>query len=333
MDVPGVGDERDIGARPPDRGLPKLEIEPDMSIVVLDEDFLPNRRRAMEFRDCVKEGGPKLSIFAFASVEAISRYTVEEVLEVGIDGLWIGYEGTRSGYAKQEGRPVGKLFRERREHGISVLSSMIVGPPYQMDEAIDEELSGLLVLRPTLAQVMIYRPIPGTRIFEQVVREGRLADDLKADPICLAGRLLAPGREMRRAIGDLQRRVHASLGRATLAMRIASTAGVAMAAWTGLNRKLGLFQHPKLIRHTSRMPEESLPARAWRRLTFHLADGPRVEVELRPEATGWVRIAGKLNAAAAEALSERSGPTRGGTALSSRRGELATVAAVFAIYR
>jgi len=349
-----------------------LEVEPDMSIAVLEE-----------FRDCVKESGRTLSIFAFASVKAISQYTVEEILEMGIDGLWIGYEGTRSGYAKQEGRPVGELFRELREHGISVLSSMIVGLPYQTNEVIDEELSGLLALRPTLAQFMIYGPIPGTPFFEQVVREGRLAEELKADPerfwksstgfrsmvkhptmtgaeieaaqercfaedyrrlgpsvyrsletwllgherlkgsdnpslrekaarfaadvrkaypIFLAGRLLAPGREMRRAIGDLQRRVHASLGRATLAERIASVAGVAMAAFTGLTLKLGLFQHPKLIRHTFRMPDESLPAKAWRKLTSRLADGPRVEVELRPESTVWVRVAGKLNAAAAEEL-------------------------------
>jgi hypothetical protein len=230
---------------------------------------------------------------------------------------------------------------------------------------------------------MIYGPIPGTPFFEQVVREGRLADDMKADPesfwksctgfrsmvnhpamtgaeieaaqercfaedyrrlgpsiyrsletwllgheklkgsdnpslrekaarfaadvrkaypIFLAGRLLAPGWEMRRAIGELQRRVHASLGKATIAERIASVAGVAMAAFTGVTLKIGLFQHPRLIRHTFRMPEESLPAKAWRQLTSRLADGPRVEVELRPEATVWVRVAGRLNAAAAEEL-------------------------------
>ena len=56
------------------------EIEPDMSIVVLDEDFLLNRKRAMEFRDCVVKGGRPLSIFVFASVKAISQYTITEIL-------------------------------------------------------------------------------------------------------------------------------------------------------------------------------------------------------------------------------------------------------------
>jgi hypothetical protein len=76
-----------------------------MGIVVLDEDFLLNRRRAMEFRDCVREGGRPLSMFVFSSIKAISQYTVQEILEMGIDGMWIGYEGTRSGYAKQRAPP------------------------------------------------------------------------------------------------------------------------------------------------------------------------------------------------------------------------------------
>jgi anti-anti-sigma regulatory factor len=124
----------------------------------------------------------------------------------------------------------------------------------------------------------------------------------KAYPIFLAGRTLAPGREMRRRIGELQARVHALLGPPTFAERLASVAGLAMAAWTGLTLKLGLFQHPSLVRHSFRMPEESLPARAWRRLTSRPAEGHSVEVELRPESTVWVRVAGRLNAAGAEEL-------------------------------
>lgn len=360
-----------------------LEVEPEMSLAILDEDFLLNRRRAMEFRDCVREGGEALSIFAFASVKAISQYTVTEILEMGIDGLWIGYEGTRSGYAKQAGRPVDELFRELREHGVSVLASMIVGLPYQTPEVIEQELAGLLSLKPTLSQFMIYGPIPGTPFYEEVVREGRLDPEMAADPerfyrsstgfrsmvthaamtaaeieaaqercfaedarrlgpsvyrsletwalgmerlagsadpwlrkkaarfafeirraypVFLAGRLLARGREVRRSIGELQKRVHALLGPPTASERLRSVGALAMAAWTAVTLKLGLFQHPRLVRHTFRTPEESLPSRVWRRVRSRVPDGPLVDVELRPESTVWVRVAGRLNAAGAEEL-------------------------------
>ena len=89
-----------------------LDPDPNMVFSILDEDFLLNKKRAMEFRDCVMKSGKTLSIFVFSSIKAISQYTVEEILEMGIDGFWIGYEGTRSGYAKQQGRPVEEIFTE-----------------------------------------------------------------------------------------------------------------------------------------------------------------------------------------------------------------------------
>ncbi len=359
------------------------EVEPDMSLVILDEDFLLNRQRALEFRECAITAERPLSIFAFASIKAISQYTVTELLEMGIDGLWIGYEGTRSGYAKQSGRPVPELFRELREHGISILASMIVGLPYQTPEIIEEELSGLLALEPSLCQFLIYGPTPGTPFYDQVMSEGRLHQDLVDDretyyrnctgfkamvdhptmtpaeiesaqarcfsedlrrlgpsmfrsieasllgwerlkdsgnatlrrkaerfaadvrrsyPVFLAGRILGRGREARRRIGALEKRAHRALGTPTLAERLSSGIALALAATTGLTLKLGLFQHPKLIRHSFRMPEESLPARVWRRLRGEDETGHRVEVELRSESTVWVSVAGTLNVAGAERL-------------------------------
>ncbi len=158
-----------------------LEVDPGMSIVILDEDFLLNRKRALEFRDCVREGGVPLSVFAFASIRAISQYTITEILEMGIDGVWIGYEGTRSGFAKQSGRPAEEVFREFREHGIGILASMIVGLPYQTPAIIDEELSGLLALKPALSQFLIYGPTPGTPFFERVMSEGLMHRELADD--------------------------------------------------------------------------------------------------------------------------------------------------------
>jgi haloalkane dehalogenase len=321
------------------------ETSPGMSIIILDEDFLLNRKRAMEFRDSVVRSGKPLSIFAFASVRAISQYQVTEILEMGIDGVWIGYEGTRSGYAKQSGRPVEEIFREFREHGIKVLASMIVGFPYQTPEIIEEELAGLLALKPTFTQFMIYGPSPGTPFYQRVVDEGLFHPEVAADPelfcrkgsgfyslvkhptmgpgeiegaqrrcfeedfrrlgpsifrtvetwllgarrlrgssspilrlkseliareirqaypVFLAGRLFGPTPGVRRFIAELERRVHGELGAPTPKERLVSLAVLGLAAWTALTLKLDLFQHPRLIRHTFRMPDESsiVPPRA-----------------------------------------------------------------------
>ena len=153
-----------------------LGMNPDMVFTILDEDFLLNKKRALAFRDCVMRSGKTLSIFAFASVRALSQYTAAEILEMGIDGLWIGYEGTRSGYAKQQGRPVEEILTEFREHGITVLASMIVGFDYQNPEVVAKELKGLMQLKPALAQFLIYGPVPGTPFYERVIQENLLHD-------------------------------------------------------------------------------------------------------------------------------------------------------------
>jgi len=152
------------------------DLNPDLVFLIIDEDFLLNKRRAMEFRECVMKGGRTVSIFAFSSIKAISQYTVEEILEMGIDGFWIGYEGTRSGYAKQQGRPVADILTEFREHGITVLTSMIVGFDYQNREVVARELDDLMKLRPALGQYLIYGPVPGTPFYERIIKDNLLQD-------------------------------------------------------------------------------------------------------------------------------------------------------------
>ena len=106
---------------------------------------------------------------------------MEEILEMGIDGFWIGYEGTRSNYAKQQGRPIQEIIAEFREHGITVLTSMIVGFDYQNKDVVAQELDGLMALKPALAQFLIYGPVPGTPFYERIIKENLLQDIYTGD--------------------------------------------------------------------------------------------------------------------------------------------------------
>jgi hypothetical protein len=155
---------------------------PSMVFTIIDEDFLLDKKRAMQFRDCVLAGGKSVSIFVFSSVRAISQYTMREILEMGIDGMWIGYEGTRSGYSKQSGKPVHELLRELRDNGIIVLTSMIVGFDYQTPEVISRELAGLMQIRPELAQFLIYSPPPGTPFYDRVMSQGLMRPEYVENP-------------------------------------------------------------------------------------------------------------------------------------------------------
>ena len=62
-----------------------LEVDERMSLAILDEDFLLAKDRATRLRELVLQRGTPLSIFAFASVKALSRYTPQELLETGVN--------------------------------------------------------------------------------------------------------------------------------------------------------------------------------------------------------------------------------------------------------
>jgi haloalkane dehalogenase len=141
---------------------------------IVDEDFLADQQRARGFLECVRRSGRHFSIFCFSSIRSLSQYTVQELAEMGIDGLWIGYEGKRPWFAKRAGRDPRELLAELRQHGIFVLASMILGLPYHTEEILLEELEDLLSMEPSFCQFLIYSPIPTTPFFERLQAEGRL---------------------------------------------------------------------------------------------------------------------------------------------------------------
>ncbi len=156
--------------------------DPKIKFTVLDEDFLLNQKRARRFLDLVRSSGEAPpSMFVFGSIKALSQYDIRELLEMGVTGVWIGYEGQRSGYAKQQGRNPAELFREFREYGINILASMIIGFDYQTPEIIEQELRGLMDLHPTFSQILIYGPTPGTPFYDRIQKENRLVPHLQTD--------------------------------------------------------------------------------------------------------------------------------------------------------
>jgi hypothetical protein len=129
-----------------------------------------------------------------------------------------------------------------------------------------------------------------------------------AYPVFLAGKLLGPNATVRRWIGELERRVHAELGRPAMAERAKSVFAVGAALWTGLTLKLDLFQHPKLIRTMYRMPTERWAGfQRWEEFQRKVAiPNLKIQVELRhAKEQVWLRLEGALSSAEAEGLGQR----------------------------
>lgn len=156
--------------------------KPDLeSFCIYDEDLLLNKRRGREFLEAMRKTDLQVDISCFASMKALSMYEISELAEMGISAMWVGFEAQRAGYAKMKSakRTYQQLVDECRQHGISLILSMIIGFDYQTPEIVREELAELIRLRPAIPQFLIYGPSGGTPLLEKMQKEGRLNDDYK----------------------------------------------------------------------------------------------------------------------------------------------------------
>jgi anti-anti-sigma regulatory factor len=137
----------------------------------------------------------------------------------------------------------------------------------------------------------------------------RFAADLRAAyPVFLAGKLLGPNAAVRRWIGDLERRLHGTLGRPVIREKLKAVLALGAALWTGLTLKLNLFQHPKLTRTPYRSPGKRWSAfDLWEKFHRDTSLGAlSIRVELQHSRKQvWMRLEGALSETEAEGLGQR----------------------------
>ncbi len=149
----------------------ELEVK---SFFVMDENFLLHRERAMRLLERMKEAGKSWELSVFASANAIRKYTMLELVELGISWVWMGLESPRSSYGKLKGQDLTQLTRELREHGIRVQGSTIIGLEHHTPENIVQEIESAVDYETDFHQFMLYTPVPGTPLYQEMAEQGRL---------------------------------------------------------------------------------------------------------------------------------------------------------------
>jgi len=157
------------------------EIESELkvhSFFVMDENFLLHRARAMRLLERMKQAGKSWELSVFASANAIRKYTMQELAELGISWVWMGLESPKSSYNKLQGTDMGQLTRELREHGIRVQGSTIIGLEHHTPENITQEIESAVSYETDFHQFMLYTPVPGTPLYQEMANQGRLLKDV-----------------------------------------------------------------------------------------------------------------------------------------------------------
>jgi radical SAM superfamily enzyme YgiQ (UPF0313 family) len=145
---------------------------------MMDENFLLHRQRAMRLLERMQEAGKSWALSVFASANAIRKYTMQELVELGVSWLWMGLESPRSSYSKLQGADTLQLTRELREHGIRVLGSTIVGLEHHTPDNLAQEIDYAVGHQTDFHQFMLYTPVPGTPLYQEMSEQGRMLEGI-----------------------------------------------------------------------------------------------------------------------------------------------------------
>jgi 2-hydroxychromene-2-carboxylate isomerase len=126
----------------------------------------------------MKKNGKSWGLAVFASANAIRKYTMEELVELGVSWIWMGLESPRSSYAKLQGADTRDLTRELREHGIRVQGSTIIGLEHHTPDNIRGEIDYAISHSTDFHQFMLYTPVPGTPLYQQMSEQGRMLQNV-----------------------------------------------------------------------------------------------------------------------------------------------------------
>jgi len=148
------------------------------SFFVMDENFLLHRSRALRLLELMKAGGKSWELAVFASANAIRKYTMAELVELGVSWLWLGLESPRAGYQKLQGTDTRQLTQELRENGIRVQGSSIIGLEHHTPDNMEKEIEYAVGHQTDFHQFMLYTPVPGTPLYQEMELQGRMIEGI-----------------------------------------------------------------------------------------------------------------------------------------------------------
>lgn len=93
-----------------------------------------------------------------------------------------GQVGPRLYRRKHRGAKLDDLYHGLRSRGVAILTSMIIGFPYQDQKQVQSEFKQLMDLAPDLWQILIYFAFPGTPLCKKVLEEGRYLSAYREQP-------------------------------------------------------------------------------------------------------------------------------------------------------
>lgn len=146
------------------------------SFFVMDENFLFHRKRALRLLELMRAHDKSWALYVFSSANVLRSYTIDQLVALGISWVWMGLEGKASRYAKLANADTHTLVRTLQANGIRVLGSTIIGLEEHNADNLDEAIDHAVSHDTEFHQFMLYTPIPGTPLWDEMAAADRLTD-------------------------------------------------------------------------------------------------------------------------------------------------------------
>jgi radical SAM superfamily enzyme YgiQ (UPF0313 family) len=153
------------------------ELEAAMQVrafFVMDENFLLYRERVVRLLELMEEHNKSWAFYVFSSANALRKYSIEQLVALGISWVWMGLEGNDAKYSKLKGTDTRELVHKLQAHGIRVLGSTIIGLEEHTPENIEEAIRYAVEHDADFHQFMLYTPVAGTPLYQEHLEKGTL---------------------------------------------------------------------------------------------------------------------------------------------------------------
>ena len=150
------------------------------SFFVMDENFLKDRDRAMGLLEAMERHQRFFRFHIFSSAETIMAFGIDNLVRLGVDLVWIGFESQsrQSAFTKNIGIDAARLVRDLRDRGIAVLASGILCMEHHTPVNMQHDIDFLVGLESDFVQFMLLTPVPVTTLYRDHERRGLLRSDL-----------------------------------------------------------------------------------------------------------------------------------------------------------
>ena len=161
---------------------------------LLEEDSFQNKEYMIELGRLLREdpefGLAYYNFYCLSSIRSMSQWTFEDMMLTGCINIFIGVESKFAedgGYNKTSGLTNKEMFEGLHRVGICTTGAWMAGFDFQTRGNIQEDLQEFIGLAPVWQQLTRVCPFPGTPLWKQLKKEGRIRNDVSWEEVSFYG--------------------------------------------------------------------------------------------------------------------------------------------------